>query len=547
MSSAWTFPNVQAWHVYVSIVCPEGGATVSSAWTFPNVQAWHVYASKEGRMSDYDVIVIGAGGGGVSAGAILAREGRKVLVLEQSDLIGGCCSTFEKEGFKFDAGASIVEAIDSIENAFLRLGTTFQKEVDLIPCDPVYSCVLRDDTRLKIPFSVQGTVEALSKLSEQDGKNFSAFAEFNAEIHAETKKGFFTSPANSFGDFARILRASPGLLKHNELFTSSYQDILRKYFKSSKVQETMSFQTWYVGLPPELALGIFALLAYLEHEGVWYPRGGMGSIPEALARCGEMNGMEVRLKSRVKKVMVHDRRVQGVVLDDGTEITAPVVVSNINAKTLYLELVGEEHLHPLARFGIKSYEPSISAAMVCLGVDYEPPLDAHHTMITAPYEEMNDYWWNRLDKGLLPKEQFGLVCWATKSDPSLAPEGCHAINVIFMAPYSLAGSDWDKEKERFLEDSIAYLARKAVPGLSDHVKVAELITPFDYERRLLHPGGAIYGLQEDLVAQTVFRPRSKSKSIGGLYLAGASTHPGGGVPLVIGSGIIASDLVSKYE
>ena len=234
-------------------------------------------------------------------------------------------------------------------------------------------------------------------------------------------------------------------------------------------------------------------------------------------------------------------------IDDGTEITAPVVVSNLNAKTLYRELVGEEHLHPLARFGIKSYEPSISAAMVCLGVDYEPPLDAHHTMITAPYEEMNDYWWNRLDKGLLPKEQFGLVCWATKSDHSLAPEGCHAINVIFMAPSSLPGSDWDKEKERFLEDSIAYLARKAVPGLSDHVKVAELITPFDYERRLLHPGGAIYGLQEDLVAQTVFRPRSKSKSIGGLYLAGASTHPGGGVPLVIGSGIIASDLVSKYE
>ncbi len=90
------------------------------------------------------------------------------------------------------------------------------------------------------------------------------------------------------------------------------------------------------------------------------------------------------------------------------------MVSNINAKTLYLDLVGEEHLHPLARFGIKSYEPSMSAVMICLGVDYEPPLDAHHTIITAPYEEMNDYWWNRYRKGLLPKEQFGLVCWPTE-------------------------------------------------------------------------------------------------------------------------------------
>jgi phytoene desaturase len=309
----------------------------------------------------------------------------------------------------------------------------------------------------------------------------------------------------------------------------------------------MSFQSWYVGLPPELAPGVFSILGYTEHEGVWYPRGGMGAIPEALARCGEKNGMELRLDTRVDKVMVRDRRVQGVVLADGTEISAPVVVSNINAKTLYLDLIGEEHLPWLARYGIKSYEPSVSAVMICLGVDYEPPLDAHHTIITAPYEEMNDYWWNRYAKGMLPREQFGLVCWSTHSDASLAPEGCHTINVIFMGPYNLSGTDWDREKKGFLEESIAYLSRKAVPGLEDHVKVAEIITPFDYERRLLHPGGAIYGLQQDLAAQIVFRPRSRSRSIEGLYLAGASTHPGGGVPVVIGSGIVAADLVERYE
>jgi diapolycopene oxygenase len=498
-------------------------------------------------MPDYDVIVIGGGGGGLSAGAILAKEGRKVLVLEQSDLIGGCCSTFEREGYKFDVGASIVEVIGSIENVFDRLGTTFQEEVDLVTCDPVYSCVLRDGTKVTVPHSLDGTVEALSRISEQDGKNYRQFADYTGGFLAETQKGFFSSALNGFGDMAKIFRASPGLLKYRDLFTSSYQDVLRKYFKSSQVQETMSFQTWYVGLPPELAPGVFSILGYTEHEGVWYPKGGMIAIPQALARCGERNGMELRTGSRVRKVLVRDRRVQGVVLDDGSEITARAVVSNINAKTLYLDLIGEEHMHPLARFGIKSYQPSISAVMVCLGVDYEPPLDAHHTVITAPYEEMNDYWWNRLEKGLLPKEQFGLVCWATKSDPSLAPEGCHAINVILMGAHALSGTDWDKEKKRFLEDSIEYLTRKAVPGLSDHVKVAEIITPLDYERRLLHPGGAIYGLQEDLSAQTVFRPRSKSKSIEGLYLAGASTHPGGGVPTTIGSGMVAADLVEQYE
>jgi phytoene desaturase len=498
-------------------------------------------------MADYDVIVIGAGGGGVAAGALLARGGRKVLLLEQSDLIGGCCSTFEREGYRFDAGASIVEVIDSIENAFRGMGTTFQEEVDLVPCDPVYSCILRDGSHFDVPLSRDATAEAMSRISPEDGKGFLRFADYLSGFLAETQKGFFTSPLNGFGDMSRIFKGSPGLLNYQDLFIGSYQDILRKYFKSEKIQETMSFQTWYVGLPPELAPGVFSLLAYSEHEGVWYPKGGMGAIPEALARCGEREGMELRLNSRVRKILVRDRRVQGVVLADGTEITTKAVVSNINAKTLYLDLVGEEHLPRLVRYGIKSYEPSVSAIMVCLGVDYEPPLDAHHTIITAPYEEMNDYWWNRYLKGQLPREQFGLVCWSTKSDPSLAPEGCHAINVIFMGPYQLSGTDWDREKNGFLEDSIAYLSRKAVPGLEDHVQVAEVITPLDYERRLLHPGGAIYGLQEDLAAQTVFRPRSRSKAVGGLYLAGASTHPGGGVPAVIGSGIIAAGLVEKYE
>jgi phytoene desaturase len=496
-------------------------------------------------MSDYDVIVIGAGGGGLTAGAILARGGRRVLVLEQSDLTGGCCSTFEREGFRFDVGASIVEVRGNIDRAFERLGTTFSAEVDLVPCDPVYSCVLRDGTRVTVPESTEGAIEALAKLNPRDAGNYRRFAEYTGGFLAETQKGFFSSALNGFGDMARIFRSSPGLLKNRDLFTSSYQQVLRKYFPDERVQETMSFQSWYVGLPPGLAPGVFSILGYTEHEGVWYPRGGMVAIPEALERCGARHGMETRYGARVEKVLVRGRRVEGVRLAGGEEIGAPAVVSNINAKTLYLDLVGEEHLPRVARVGIKSYKPSISAVMVCLGVDYEPPLDAHHTIITAPYEEMNDYWWNRLRRGKLPDEQFGLVCWSTHSDPSLAPPGCHTVNVILMGAYELAGTDWDREKQPFLERSVEYLARKAVPGLADHVKVAEVITPLDYERRLLHPGGAIYGLQEDLTAQVVFRPNSRSRYIEGLYLAGASTHPGGGVPVVVGSGIVAADLVER--
>jgi len=498
-------------------------------------------------MADYDAIVIGAGLGGLTSGAILSKQGRKTLVLEQGELVGGCCSTFEKNGYKFDVGASIVEVINPIELAFQKLGTTLADEVDLIECDPVYSAVLRDGTRFSIPFSNEGTAEVISRISAEDGRQWSAFASFFKGFLDEAMKGFFTSPADTMMDMARIFAKAPGMLKYAPLFLRNYQGTIGSFFKDPKVLESFAYQAFYLGLPPELVPGVFALLPYSEHEGVFYPRGGMGAIPGGIARVGEKLGMELRMGTRVLQVIVRNGRASGVMLSDGTEITADVIVSNINAKRLYLDLIGEQYLSPMIRRGIKSYALSLSVPMMYLGLDAAPALDAHHTIICASMDELDEYWWNRHMKGLLPEKQFGLVCWPTKSDPALAPEGHHALNVILMGPYDLEGTDWDTEKQPFIESSIEYLDKYVAPGIAEHVVFSDLATPLDFERRLLHPGGAIYAVQEDLTAQAVFRPNARSRAIKGLYLAGASTHPGGGVPTTIGSGIIAAELIDACE
>jgi phytoene desaturase len=498
-------------------------------------------------MADYDAIVIGAGCGGLTAGSILARRGRKVLVLEQSSRVGGCCSTFEKEGFRFDVGASIVEEIQPIEMAFEQLGTRFQEEVELIPCDPLMEFVLRDGSHLTYPKSVEATAEVISKVSPEDGKSWLDFARYFAGLTKVAMEGFFVSPVDSMTDLTRLMMKTPALMKYLPLFAKSYQDVIKKYFKNDRIQESMSYQSFYVGLPPELCAGLFATIPYSEHEGIYYPRGGMIRIPEAFRRVGEKHGMEVKLDQPVGRVMVRDRRVEGVVLEDCTEITCDLVVSNINARTLYLDLIGEEQLPALARMGIKSYAYSKSIAMLYLGVDYEPPLEAHHGVVTMPLEGMNDYWWNNVRKGVLPEEAFGLICWPTHEDPSLAPEGHHVLNIIPESFYGLSGTDWDKEKQPFIERTIESLSRHAMPGLADHVKVVDCATPLDFERRLRLPEGAIYDLQQDLTSQTVFRPSARSKSIKGLYLAGNSTHPGAGVPLVVASGLITANLIEKYE
>jgi phytoene desaturase len=499
-------------------------------------------------MADYDVIVIGSGLGGLSTGTLCAFRGRKVLVLEQSDLVGGCCSTFVKDGYHFDVGASIVEVIHAIEQFFSLLDTDIKQELDLIPCDPIYDYILKDGTRFQFPVSVEETTEVVRKVAPEDADAWPRFASYMKEFMGLATEAVFGGQMVTLGDVARMFRSYPALLKYGPLFTGSYEDVIKSWFTSSAMRQTAAYSAYFVGLPPELAGGVYAMLGYSEHEGVYYPRGGMIQIPLSIMGVGERYGMEVRTGSRVDRVLVRDRRVQGVALADGTEITAPLVVSNINAKTLYLDLIGEQHLPWLARSGIKSYEQSISVLMVYLGVDYEPELKAHHTLVTLPLEDMNDFWWNIYKKNRLPDRLFGIVCWPTESDPSLAPEGHHTLNLILTpGPYELEGTDWDREKEAFLDKAIKFFDETALPGLADHVKVAELSTPLDYERRLLHPEGAIYGLQEDTTSLLCFRPSARSKSIKGLYLAGASTHPGGGVPAAVASGIIAADLIQKYE
>ena len=498
-------------------------------------------------MADYDVIVIGAGCGGITASALLANQGRKVLLLEQSGNIGGCCSTFEKEGYHFDVGASVVEEIQPIQIAFEMMGTKFEDEVDLIPCDPMMSFIYYDGSRVTYPMSIEGTGEVISKISPEDGQRWFKFAEYFHGMTETIMKGFLISPATSISDMVRLVLKTPELVKYAPLFVQSYQDVIQKYFKSEVVQRTMSYQSLYLGLPPELVAGLFALLPYSEHEGVWYPRGGMIRIPGALAKCGEKAGLEIRFDTRVDRLIVIGGRVGGVTLTDGTEITAPVVVSNINAITLYLEMVGEKNLPWLARVGMKSYEYSKSVPMVYVGLDYEPPLDAHHSVIAVSPDEMSDYWYNNYKKGILPEKEFGLICWPTKSDPGLAPEGHHVLNLIPEGFYDLAGTDWEKEKEPFLERTIDYLSSFAIPGMKEHVVVSDCSTPLDFERRLLLPKGAIYDIQQDIASQTIFRPSAKSRSVKGLYLTGSSTHPGGGVPTTVASGIIAASLINKHE
>jgi phytoene desaturase len=494
---------------------------------------------------DYDAVVIGAGLGGLSSAAVLAKNGYKTLILENTGQVGGCCSSYDHGDYRFDIGASVVELDWVIDDLFTKLGKKTSDHIDFIPVDPIYGFFTADGRRFSYPVSIDGTREVIAQFSEEDARAWSRFSEVGSEAINFAFGKVMSESMGNMSDLIKVAIANPKLIKYFKYMILNFESVLCKFFKSDTVRASMSLQSYFVGLPPSLCPGYVAFLAYSEHEGIFYPRGGMSGIPEGIADAYKEFGGEIRFNSQVKKVLSDGKDVCGVELADGTQIKSKIVVSNINAKTLYLDLVGEEKLPAWAKRAIKSYNVSIPAPMIMLGLDKKPDLDAHHSFCYATLDEMNRIWYEDYANNKVPDGGFMLISWPTHADPSLAPEGHHCLNLVSFAPYNLADGDWDNYKEKYLDMMLGLLEKNFNLNLRDNIQLAKVNTPKDFERMLLHPDGAVYGLQSDITCSAAFRPSARSRVLKGLYLTGASTHLGGGVAPTIGSGVVASDFICK--
>ncbi len=492
---------------------------------------------------DYDAIIIGAGLGGLSCAALLAKHGLKTLLCENTSQVGGCCSSFDYQGYRFDIGASVVELAWVIDELFEKLGRNTSDYIEFIPIDPIYGFITAEGQRFSYPVDVDKTREVIASLSKEDAQSWERFSEAGSQAINKAFGRVMAKPMGTLKDMIKVSLENPLLLKFMQYFFLNFESTLCKFFKSDVIRASMSLQSYFIGLPPALCPGYVAFLAYSEHEGIFYPRGGMIAIPQGIARAFQENGGEIRFNSTVKKVLLEGGRARGVELEDGTQIASRIVVSNINAKTLYLELVGEENLPAWAKRAIKSYPVSMPSPMIMLGLDAKPELEAHHTIPYSTLDNMNRIWFDDYLNGRIPAFGAGLISWPTHSDPSLAPEGHHILNMIAFAPYDPVDGDWDKIKEPYLERQFDVLEKQFGLHLRDHLVVAKVNTPKDFERMLRHPRGAVYGLQNDITCSAAFRPGIRSRAIKGLYLTGASTHLGGGIAPTVGSGIVAGDFI----
>lgn len=532
----------------------------SAAWILPAVLFGFLLVAcgspeKKAPPYDYDAAVIGAGGGGLTCAATLAKAGLKVALFEQHDKVGGFMTAFKREGYTFEVSLHVLAEVTE-GAAFYEVLKSLDvlNRVEFVRIDPLWRCVFPDDT-----FDVPADREAFRKLLA--GK-------FPAEQKGIDR--FFATAEDVFDeviDLGRLSQQSlPARVPRYALFPLLYpnvfryrnatlQEMLDRHVKDRRLQGILA-QLWgYLGLPPSRASGLYYTLMWhgLHEKGGYYPKGSSQAISDALAGFFEEKGGQIFLNTRIDKILLEDGRAAGVRTSEGKEYRARFVVSNASALQTYLRLVGEEHLPDRFTRKLRGMEVSCSLFIVYLGLDLDlrktELAGVHEVFLNSGYDFEKDY--QRLEAGQFddPHIVMGLY---SNLDPSFAPrEDKSVVSLVTIAPYDYRG-EWMKgdkyEVYQEAKEEIAWkLIRRAeavLPGLSDRIEVMEVGTPRTIERYTSHDRGAVYGFA--LSPEQSFNKRLKQTGpIRNLFLAGGWTFPGNGQSTAILSGYLAAQEVLK--
>ncbi len=490
-------------------------------------------------MTDHQphAVVIGTGFGGLAAALRLAAKGWRVSIVEKLDAPGGRAYVYHQDGFTFDAGPTIITAPYLLQELWALAGERMEDEIDLRPMDPFYLIRFDDGDVLRCAATLEGMRSEVERICAADLPAFERFLKDSAAIYAVAFEELADKPFHTFGS---LIAAAPDLIRLGG-FRSVYSKVC-DYFTHEKLRIAFSFHPLLIGGNPFTTTAYYCLISHLERlHGVHFAMGGTGSLVKGLVRLITKLGGTFRFNASVEQIITRDDKACGVRLAGGEVIEADLVVSNADPAWTYGMLMKGHSRRRWTDAKLARQSYSMSLFVWYFGTNRRYENVYHHEMVLGPrYRELLV---DIFDRKYLADDFSLYLHRPTMTDPSLAPDGCDAFYALSPVPHLDSGTDWRSYAETYRLKIERRLEETVMPGLSQSVVASHVLTPLDFRERLSSVKGAAFSFEPKLFQSAWFRPHNKSEECGRLYLVGAGTHPGAGLPGVISSARVVADLV----
>jgi phytoene desaturase len=484
------------------------------------------------------IVVIGSGFGGLAAAIRLQAQGHEVVVVEKRERAGGRAYVFRQDGFVFDAGPTIITAPAMLDELFALGRRPTQDLVRLVSLDPFYNVRFEDGSVFRYTGDRERLLAEVRRFNEADVAGYDGFAEAAQRVF-DTAFPLIDRPFTRVVDMIRVL---PQLARLRA--DRSVAHLAERFFADPRLRQVFSFHPLLIGGNPFDASSIYALIHVLEKRwGVWFAMGGTGALVDALVRVFEELGGELRLQCAASAIDVDpiSGRARAVIVDNGERLLAEAVVSNADIAFTYRQLVPSAVRRVNTDRRLERTRYSMSLFVLYFGTDRRYENVAHHEILMGPrYRGLLDDIFRRKQLA----SDFSLYLHRpTATDPSLAPSGCDAWYVLSPVPHLGGRIDWAATSKPYRDAIIAYLEQRYLPELSRHIVTERHVDPRYFRDALNSHVGSAFSVEPILTQSAWFRPHNRSEDVPNLYLVGAGTHPGAGIPGVLSSGKIVADMI----
>jgi phytoene desaturase len=462
--------------------------------------------------------------------------GFDVTVIERLDQLGGRAQTFTQDGFVFDAGPTVITAPFLFDELFELFDRRIEDYVEILPVTPWYRYEFNDGTHLNYGGSVEDTLREIERINPDDVEGYKKLLAHSEKIF---DVGFSQLAHVPFNKFWFMLKQVPDLIRLG-CYRTVWQ-FTKRYLKDDRLRRAFSIQPLLVGGNPFSTTSIYSLIHYLERRwGVHFPRGGTGALVQALGKLMREQGIDIQLSKSVSQINIEDGRATGVLLDDGTTLTADRIICNGDPAFTYKNLIDKAHRRTWTDKRIDGLKYSMGLYVLYFGTDCKYEDVEHHTIIFGDsYQELLQ---RIFDGGAVGDDLSLYLHRPTATDPALAPAGKDAFYVLAPVP-NLQRDDWGEVKNQVKERVLDILEAKVLPNLRDHLEVCFDFDPDDFAAQYQSQWGAGFSIAPIFTQSAFFRFHNRAEDFKNLYFVGAGTHPGAGVPGVLSSAKVVEQLL----